>query len=68
MLRTFHKGILAYLAFIFLIGCGYKADPFYKQIDSKIQSPKQSSEGKKVLFYGIDTYPTYSDEDLGEVQ
>lgn len=64
MLRTFHKGILAYLAFIFLMGCGYKADPFYEQIDSEIQS----SEGKKVLFYGIDTYPTYSDEDLGEAQ
>ncbi|MCX2716559.1 hypothetical protein OQH61_02290 [Helicobacter sp. MIT 21-1697] len=61
----FHCVILAYLVFIFVIGCGYKADPFYKEPtkqEQKMQSQNPQIHNKKVLFYGIDSTPPPSEE------
>lgn len=68
----FHCGIVAYLGLI-LLGCGYKAAPFYElskqeASDSKQDSTQeanhtQSTPKKKVIFHGIDSHPTIESEE-----
>nr|WP_317404902.1 hypothetical protein [uncultured Helicobacter sp.] len=66
---NFHRLIVAYLIFIFacmLVGCGYKADPFYT--DSKIEQEDTFQEQevapkKRVLFQEIGSKPSASYEE-----
>ncbi|BDB64501.1 hypothetical protein T36_0956 [Helicobacter cinaedi] len=70
---SFHRLIVAYLIFIFacgFVGCGYKADPFYKdsKADSKIEQDSipqelESESKKKVLFQEIGSKPSASYEE-----
>ena len=65
----FHRLIVAYLIFIFacgLVGCGYKADPFYKDSIIEQDSAPQELETtpkKKVLFQEIGSQPSASYEE-----
>ncbi|WP_041309167.1 hypothetical protein [Helicobacter hepaticus] len=63
IIYCFHLMILAYLVFIFFVGCGYKANPFYKEpTKQEVESENPQTHNKKVLFYGIDSTPSPSEE------
>lgn len=57
----FHRVILAYLAFIFIVmsmGCGYQTKPFYTQETNKEAPKQENKQGVKkqnIFFQGIDT-------------